>query len=58
MAKPTICPVCKSAGKIYGRPYGLLIGSPIAGENTDTDTVILVQCDSCGSVLGAYKNED
>lgn len=58
MAKPTMCPTCKSTGKIYGRPYGLQIGSPVAGENTDVDPVILVQCGGCGSVLGAYKKEE
>ncbi len=51
------CPKCDS-GTIYGRPYGLQIGSPIKGENTAVHSVVLVMCAACGAVAGAYRAEE
>lgn len=51
------CPICKEVCKLYGLPYGLQIGSSDENDTTDLHPVILVQCDKCGCVLGAYKDE-
>jgi len=52
------CPSCGAIGKIYGSPYGLQIGSSTTGNNSDVHTVILIQCEECGAVLGGYKDEE
>lgn len=58
MHKAVKCPSCNSMGKIYGRPYGLEIGSSKTGENSDVHSVILIQCEECGAVLGGYEKAD
>lgn len=51
------CPHCGAEGKIFGRPYGLQIGSSIKGQNLDVHSVILIQCEECGAILGGYEKE-
>jgi len=52
-----VCPACKEIGKIYGLPYGLQIMSSEESRCTDVHMVILVHCEACGAVLGAYRND-
>jgi len=58
MTKEIMCPVCKNEAKLFGRPYGLQIGSSLKGENSDVHPVVLVQCEECGTVLGAYRDNE
>ena len=57
MKTPIVCPTCKTPAQIYGMPYGLQIGSSVKGENSAVHPVILIQCESCGCVLGGYKDD-
>jgi ribosomal protein S27E len=49
------CPGCGKRSTIYGMPYRIQLGSPVKGEHSDVDRVILVMCGECGTVVGVYQ---
>jgi len=51
------CPNCKEVCSPYGLPYGLQIGSSDENQATDLHSIILIQCNKCGTVLGGYEKE-
>lgn len=59
MSNPKItCPYCKTlVSGVYGKPYDLPMWDSSKGEikSDNTDKVILILCNECEAVLGAYK---
>ena len=53
-----ICPHCKTlVNGVHGKPYDLPIWDSSEGKvkNDNADKIILILCNECEAVLGAYK---